>query len=58
MIALLRCKLKSVVQAGFGGLIFIIIIYYYYYYYYYYQVYQLGTGRHTQKAKPVLGAYP
>ena len=24
----------------------------------YYQLYQLGTGGHTQKAKPVQGVYP
>ena len=25
---------------------------------YYYQLYQLGTGGHTQKARPVRGVYP
>ena len=34
-----------------------VIMYHAAHYYYYYQVYQLGTGRLTQKAKPVLGAY-
>ena len=29
-----------------------------YYYYYYYQVYQLGTGRHTQKAQACTRCLP
>ena len=31
---------------------------YYYYYYYHYLIYQFGTEGHTQKARPVQGAYP
>ena len=30
---------------------------YYYYYYYYYQIYQLGTGRRTQKAQANVRPY-
>ena len=29
-----------------------------YYYYYYYQIYQLGTGRHTQKAQACTRCLP
>ena len=51
-ISLLHQEKKSY-YSNLAGQIFC----YYSLYYYYNQLYQLGTGGRTQKAKPVRGAY-